>query len=214
MADLLEYQALCWEIASGKDVEENVFRLLECLNVVIKGHFLLSSGLHSDTYVQCAKLFTYPDVAAIICNALYGKLIKDFSNAKIDFVVAPALGAMLCGYELARASGAHNIFCERNAQDVFELRRGFYIPENSVVVIVEDVVTSGKSVQEVLCCLSDYKCNIIAICSVINRSNGNPFNYPLCSLINMDLKTYDANNLPEHLISMPLHRPGSNFNKT
>ena len=123
--------------------KQEISNLLEETGAIQHGHFILSSGKRSSTYCQCAKLFIYPKVAEKICNALSQKVLKYISE-NIDYVVAPAIGGILVGYELSRQLKTKSVFYER-ANGMFQLRRGFNIEPNSNVILVEDVITTGKS---------------------------------------------------------------------
>lgn len=191
--------------------EQQIKDLLVSSCAIMYGHFILSSGLRSDTYVQCAKLFSDPKISKIICEALIKKISDDIKN-EVDLVVSPALGGMLFGYEVARQLGVKNIFCERNSDGIFELRRGFAVPAGAKILIAEDVVTTGRSVFETINCIKGYDCKILAICSIINRSSADiSFPCELFSLINLDVKAYHPDSLPEHLLKITPYKPGSRF---
>lgn len=110
---------------------------------VLKGHFKLSSGLHSDTYIQCSKIAQNASLNNELCSILAERILQKIGNKKINLVISPAMGGVLVGYELSRILGVNNIFCER-VNGEFQLRRGFEIPKNSNILIVEDVITTGK----------------------------------------------------------------------
>ena len=120
-------------------------KILKETNALLEGHFILSSGLHSKQYVQCAKLLSYPKKAEQICSSLCEKIKKSFN--KINIILSPAIGGIVVGYEIGRQLGIETIFAER-ADEEMTLRRGFVIPKNSNVLIVEDVITTGKSALE------------------------------------------------------------------
>ena len=120
-------------------------KILKETNALLEGHFILSSGLHSSEYIQCAKLLSFPKKAEIVCSSLCQKIKENFK--KIDIVVSPAIGGIVVGYEIGRQLNVETIFAER-VDGKLELRRGFKIPENSNVLIVEDVITTGKSALE------------------------------------------------------------------
>lgn len=184
---------------------------------ILRGHFILSSGLHSDTYMQCAKVLMDPKRSARLCSSLATKLIAKFGENFADLVVSPAMGGVVVGYELARQLGIQAIFCERvNGQ--FELRRGFEIKKNHRVLIVEDVITTGKSSLETVCLVKNYTDNIIAEACLVDRSNekdlSSKLNIPVISLIEIAVKTFQPNNIPLELKNIPAIKPGSRFLKS
>ena len=147
--------------------KEQVLAILKEREAVLEGHFLLTSGRHSDRYVQCAKLFQYADTSEIICKELADK----FAGEKIDVVVGPALGGVIMAYEMGRQLGVRNIFAERENGNM-TLRRGFKVEKGERVLVCEDVVTTGGSVKEVIALLSDMGAEIVGVGSVVDRSNG------------------------------------------
>ena len=173
---------------------------------ILHGHFLLTSGRHSDTYMQCAKLFVSPADSTLLCGALCEKLTK--YNA--DTVVSPAVGGIIMGYEVARQLGSKNYFTER-VDGHMTLRRGFEIPENARVIVVEDVVTTGGSVKEVISLCEKAGAQVVAVASIVDRSNGAvDFGYPYEALLTMEVKSYEAHECPlckEGKI--PVVKPGS-----
>lgn len=184
---------------------------------ILRGHFILSSGLHSDTYMQCARVLMDPKRSERLCNSLAQKLITKFGENFADIVVSPAMGGVVVGYELARQIGIQAIFCERvNGQ--FELRRGFEIKKNQRVLIVEDVITTGKSSLETINLVKKYTDNIIAEACLVDRSNdkdlSSKLNIPVISLIEIAVKTFEPNNIPLELKNIPAIKPGSRFIKS
>ena len=159
---------------------------------ILKGHFKLTSGRHSDTYMQSAKLFIDTKQSEIVCKALAEKLAGD----KIDLVVSPAIGGILMGYEVARQLGVPNIFAERENGEM-TLRRGFTIEKGTKVVVVEDVVTTGGSVKEVVKLVQGLGAEVVAVASLVDRSNGNvDFGVKYVNLISMEVVSYDADECP------------------
>lgn len=148
-------------IRSDKEIE----KLLNQSEALLSGHFILSSGLHSNRYVQCAKFFQYPDYAEIAAE----KLKELFRGVKADLLIGGAFGGITIAYELARAFGVRGLFAER-VEGVFNLRRGFEINEGENVIIAEDVITTGKSINEVAELVKKYKGNIAGIASLIDRN--------------------------------------------
>lgn len=158
----------------------------------MKGHFKLTSGRHSDTYMQSAKLFIDTKQSEIVCKALAEKL----AGTQIDMVVSPAIGGILMGYEVARQLGVPNIFAERENGEM-TLRRGFAIPEGTKVVVVEDVVTTGGSVKEVVKLVQSLGAEVVAVASLVDRSNGNvDFGVKYVNLISMEVVSYEPEECP------------------
>ncbi len=179
---------------------------------ILKGHFILSSGLHSDTYMQCARVLMEPRRSKKLCAELAKRVLYVLKNKKIDLVVSPAMGGVIVGYEMACQLNVPNIFCER-VDGKLVLRRGFDIKENSNILIVEDVITTGKSSLETIECIKPYKVNILAEACLVNRSNNINLGLPIISLLDLDIKSYEANNLPESLKNIPAIKPGSRWIK-
>jgi len=192
--------------------QKQLLSLFKESGAYLTGHFILSSGLHADTYLQCAAVLMHPDKSEIICKALAEKISAQFGENVFDIVVSPAMGGVIVGYELARQLGLPTIFCER-VDGKFALRRGFAIEKNARVLIVEDVVTTGKSSLETIECVEAHGGKVIAEAAIINRNLDNPLPIPLVSLANLEIKTYEANNLPAHLKKIPAVKPGSRFIK-
>jgi orotate phosphoribosyltransferase len=191
--------------------EEEVLPLLEKEGIILNGHFKLSSGLHSEKYVQCAKIFENPFLAMQIIEILSEKILKTFKRNEFDTILSPAMGGILCGYELARQLLCKNIFVER-VENVFTLRRGFEVKKGERVLIVEDVVTTGKSTLEAAKVVQDLGAVIVGAVSVINRTEKEVFDFPLISVVKLQIKTFSAENIPEHLKDIPAIKPGSRKN--
>lgn len=159
---------------------------------ILKGHFKLTSGRHSDTYMQSAKLFIDTKQSEIVCKALAEKL----AGEKIDLVVSPAIGGILMGYEVARQLGVPNIFAERENGEM-TLRRGFAIEKGTKVVVVEDVVTTGGSVKEVVKLVQSMGAEVVAVASLVDRSNGTvDFGVKYVNLISMEVVSYEPDECP------------------
>ena len=141
--------------------------ILKETNALLEGHFVLSSGLHSSKYIQCAKLLSYPHKADLICKSLAKKIKIKFK--KIDLILAPAMGGIIIGYEVGKLLKKETIFCER-VNGKFILRRGFKIKKGSKVLIVEDVITTGKSSMECVKLVKKAKANLVGFASIIDRS--------------------------------------------
>lgn len=193
--------------------QESVLKEFEAAQAILKGHFVLSSGLHSDTYMQCARVLMDTKRADRLCAALAAKITEQFGKQAFDLVVAPAMGGVIVGYEVARQLNLPSIFCEReNGQ--FTFRRGFEVPEGARILIVEDVVTTGKSSIETMECVKALGGNVIAEASLVNRNKGiNPLPVPLISLLELEIKTYAEADLPAELKLIPATKPGSRFIK-
>ena len=182
-------------------------KILKETNALLEGHFILSSGLHSSQYIQCAQLLSKPFKAEKICLSLAEKIRKEFEN--IDLIVSPAMGGIVVGYEIGRLLRKETIFAER-VNNKFELRRGFKINKNSKVLIVEDVITTGKSSLECSNLVEKFGAEIIAYACIIERANGKSnIKKKIISQIEIDIPTYQKNNLPNNLSSIPAIKPGS-----
>lgn len=179
---------------------------------ILKGHFILSSGLHSDTYLQCARVLMDAKRAERLCSELANRIRAQLPEQP-DIVVAPAMGGVVVGYEMARQLNVPGIFCERE-NGVFTLRRGFRIEEGANVLLVEDVVTTGKSSLETVTCIEEHGGKVIAEASLVDRSNGeHHLPFPLISLLKVDVETFPADQVPEWLATIPATKPGSRFLK-
>ena len=186
--------------------------ILKKTNALLEGHFVLSSGLHSQKYIQCAKLLSFPNLANEICEALATKIKKNFKS--IDLIMAPAMGGVIIGYEIGRLLKKETIFCER-VNGKFKLRRGFYIKKGSKVLIIEDVITTGKSSLECVKLIIDSKAKLLGFASIIDRSTKKSLKIKknIISLIKVEVPTYKSNQLPESLKNIPITVPGSRFIK-
>lgn len=187
----------------------------EAAEAILRGHFILSSGLHSDTYLQCARVLMNPARADRLCAELAtrvrSRIIGSSDHRIIDIVVAPAMGGVVVGYEMGRQLGVETMFCEREGGE-FTLRRGFSIPNGARVLMVEDVVTTGKSSMEAVACVEKHGGIVVAEASLIDRSNGShSLPFPLVSLLTVDVKTYQPDALPAHLQGTQAVKPGSRF---
>ncbi len=182
-------------------------KILKETNALLEGHFILSSGLHSSKYVQCAQLLSKPWKALQICSSLAEKIKKEFK--KIDLILTPAIGGIVVGYEIGRLLNVETIFCER-VDNKFVLRRDFRINKKSNVLVVEDVITTGKSSLECSKLITDSGANILGYACIIDRSNGNSkIQKKIISQVDIEIPTYNKNNLPENLLSIKAIKPGS-----
>ena len=182
--------------------------VLKRTNALLEGHFVLSSGLHSSKYVQCAKLLSFPHLANKICISLSKKIKKNFK--KIDLILSPAMGGVIIGYEMGKLLKKETIFCERISGN-FTLRRGFLIKKNTRVLIVEDVITTGKSSLECIKFINNSKAKLIGFACIIDRSNKKTLKIKnkIVSQVKIDVATFTKNNLPDYLKKIPITVPGS-----
>jgi orotate phosphoribosyltransferase len=182
-------------------------KILKETNALIEGHFILSSGLHSSKYVQCAQLMSSPKQAVKICESLASKIEKVHHN--IDLILSPAMGGIIVGYELGKILNRKTIFSER-VNGEFQLRRDFKIKKGDKVLIVEDVITTGKSSIECSKLVILNKANIIGYACIIDRSNGkSEIKGKIISQIELNIPTYSKDNLPKELESIEAIKPGS-----
>ena len=182
-------------------------KILRETNALLEGHFILSSGLHSDQYIQCAKLLSYPKKAEIICAALTEKIKNNFN--KIDIVLSPALGGIVVGYEVGKQLNIQTIFAER-IDGKLALRRGFDIPQGSNVLIVEDVITTGKSALECSEIVKINKANLVGFACIIDRSDNNVLiKEKIVSQIKINIAVFKENELPDKLKKISAIKPGS-----
>jgi len=182
--------------------------VLKRTNALLEGHFVLSSGLHSSKYVQCAKLLSFPHLANKICISLSKKIKKNFK--KIDLILSPAMGGVIIGYEIGKLLKKETIFCERVSGN-FTLRRGFLIKKNTRVLIVEDVITTGKSSLECIKLIKKSKAKLIGFACIIDRSNKKTLKIKnkIVSQVKIDVPTFTKNNLPDYLKKTEITVPGS-----
>ncbi len=186
--------------------------ILKKTDALLEGHFVLSSGLHSPKYIQCAKLLSFPNKASLICKSLANKIKKKFKN--IDLILAPAMGGVVIGYEIGKLLKKETIFCER-VNGKFKLRRGFAIKKNSKVLIIEDVITTGKSSLECVKLINKSKAKLVGFASIIDRSTKKTLKIKqkIISHLKIDVPTYKSNQLPKELALIPITKPGSRFIK-
>lgn len=194
--------------------QTDVLKEFDAAQAILRGHFILSSGLHSDTYMQCARVLMDPKRAERLCKALANKILAALGKNAFDMVVSPAMGGVVVGYEMARQLGVDSIFCER-VDGNFTLRRGFSIPENARILLVEDVITTGKSSLETIECIKQYHGNVVAEACLVDRSGGQTqtLGIPVFSLATIEVKTFPASNIPVELQSVPAVKPGSRWLK-
>ena len=182
-------------------------KILKETKALLDGHFILSSGLHSNQYVQCAQLLSHPKKAEIICSSLCEKIKNNVKN--VDIVLSPALGGMIAGYEIARQLNVKTIFAER-VNNKLILRRGFNIPKKSNVLIVEDVITTGKSALECSEIVKENESNLIGYACIIDRSDDKLLiKDNIISQVKFKIPTFNKNELPPELKNIPSIEPGS-----
>ena len=187
--------------------------ILKKTNALLEGHFILSSGLHSSKYIQCAKLLSYPYLADKICKSLANQIKKKYK--KIDLILSPAIGGIVIGYEIGKLLKKETIFCER-VKGKFTLRRGFSINKGARVLIIEDVITTGKSSLECVKLVKKSKGKVLGFACLIDRSSKKTLkikNKKIVSQVKLDVPTYDIKNLPTNLKKVPVTKPGSRFLK-
>ena len=186
--------------------------ILKKTNALLEGHFVLSSGLHSSKYIQCAKLLSFPHKAEKICKSLARKIKKKFKN--FDLILSPAMGGIVIGYEIGRLLKKETIFCER-VKGKFKLRRGFQIKKGSKVLIIEDVITTGKSSMECVKLIKNSKAKLMGFATIIDRSSKNNLKIKknIVSHLKISVPTYKKNNIPNELKLIPISTPGSRYTK-
>ena len=182
-------------------------KILRETNALLEGHFILSSGLHSDQYIQCAKLLSHPKKAELICASLCEQIKKNFN--KIDIILSPVIGGIVVGFEIGRQLDKETIFAERVNGELY-LRRGFSIPSNSNVLIVEDVITTGKSALECSKIVKKFKSKLLGYACIIDRSNNEVLiKDEIISQIKFQIPTFKENEVPNELKSVKAQKPGS-----
>ena len=182
-------------------------KILKETEALLEGHFILSSGLHSKQYIQCAKLLSHPKKAETICSSLCEKIRKKFN--KVDIVLSPALGGVVVGYEIGRQLKIETIFAER-VDGKLILRRDFKIKQNSRVLIVEDVITTGKSALECSNIVRMSKANLVGYACIIDRSsNSVSIKDKIVSQMQFNIETFSEDEIPEDLRKIQPIKPGS-----
>jgi orotate phosphoribosyltransferase len=190
-------------------MQEAILKEFEDAQAIVRGHFILSSGLHSDTYLQCARVLMDAKRADRLCKQLADKVRA--AGLTIDIVVSPAMGGVVVGYEMGRQLGVPAIFCER-VDGTFSLRRGFDLQPGQQVLVVEDVVTTGKSSLETFACISQYGAKVVGEACLIDRSSGTAaLGVPLIALGTVKVETFAEGAIPPRLQSIPAVKPGSRW---
>ncbi len=182
-------------------------KILKETDALLEGHFILSSGLHSEKYIQCAQLLSKPKKAKFICESLAEKIRKNFK--KIDLLLSPAVGGIIIGYEIGRILNIETIFAER-VNEIFSLRRGFKINKGQKILILEDVITTGKSSLECSNLATKTGAEIVGYACLIDRSAGTTnIDKKIISQVEIQIPTYSEENLPKHLKGIKAIKPGS-----
>jgi orotate phosphoribosyltransferase len=188
--------------------EDDVLAEFRAAEALLEGHFILSSGLRSSRYLQCARVLMDPRRGARLAEALVARIPDDL-RASISAVVSPAMGGVICGHEMARALGVEAMFLER-PDGVFELRRGFRLSPGQRVLMMEDVVTTGLSSKEAIAAIGRAGGVTVAAAALVDRSSGAAdLGVPFFPLIRLDVPTYPADALPPELAAIPAIKPGS-----
>jgi len=188
-------------------------KVLKKTRALLEGHFVLSSGLHSNKYIQCAKLLSFPNHAFKICNSLSKKILKAFPL--VDLILSPAIGGIIIGYEIGRQLNIETIFSER-VGGKFKLRRGFSIKKGAKVLIMEDVITTGKSSLECVKLVKKAKGKLLGFACIIDRSDKKNLlikKNKIVSQVKISIPVYKKNKLPTFLQKIPISTPGSRFLK-
>lgn len=187
---------------------EEVLAEFRAAGALLEGHFILSSGLHSSRYLQCARVLMDPQRAGRLCRSL-AERVRDIVVSPIDLVASPAMGGVVVGYEMGRQLGVPAIFFER-VDGKLTLRRGFTIPPGARVLMVEDIVTTGLSSRECIAGIAEEGGVTVGAACLIDRSGGKAdLGVPLAALTRLDIPTYAAGSLPPELAAMPAVKPGS-----
>jgi len=191
---------------------KNSLKILKKTSALLDGHFVLSSGLHSPKYIQCAKLLSKPFLSENFIKSLATKIKKKFK--KIDIILSPAMGGIIIGYEIGKILKKETIFCER-VNKKFVLRRGFQIKKNSKVLIVEDVITTGKSSLECSKLIRKNKAKLLGYACLIDRSEKKKIKIKkkIISQIKISIPIYTEKDIPNNLSRIPISKPGSRFIK-
>ncbi len=184
---------------------EEAIEIFKSTHALLSGHFKLTSGRHSNQYMQCAQVLQYPHYAAKLCASL----AEHFAAQKVDVVVGPAMGGIVVAYEVARALGVRSIFTERE-QGVMTLRRGFALGKKEKVLVVEDVITTGGSVKEVIEVVKATGAEIVGVGVLVDRSNGQvDFGLPTEAIVRLDIKSFPPEDCPLCKEGQPVTKPGS-----
>ena len=187
-------------------MDKDFIKIFEETQALMNGHFILSSGLHSDTYFQCAKVLQYPKYLS-----MFGEILSNhFSHLDIDKVISPAIGGIVLGTEVGRQLNKKTIFSERS-EGKMKLRRGFNVNENEKILIIEDVLSTGGSINEVIDLIAQFKGNVVGVGVIVDRSLSPVFIHDnFFSITSQKAKIFDEDNIPSELQGVPAIKPGSN----
>lgn len=184
-------------------MSNEVLNLLESAQGVLHGHFCLTSGLHSNIYFQCAKLYQYPDITEKLGQLLAEKL----SDMEFDTIIAPAIGAMIIGYETAKQAKKRNLFVERKDGEM-QLRRGYTLKKGEKVVIIEDVITTARTINETIEAIKEFEADVVAVGCIVDRTSGSS-DFNIKSLLQIDPVVYNPEDCPLCKENVPIVKPGS-----
>lgn len=185
--------------------KDQILQIFKETDALLEGHFVLTSGLHSPHYFQCARVLQYPKYL----HLLAGDIAKHYEYSEVEVVVSPAVGGIVVGTEVGRVLGVRTIFAERE-NGVMKLRRGFGLKKGERVLVVEDVVTTGGSVDEVCALVRQAEAKLTGIGCIVDRSNGTAqFDGKFYSVMEMDVRTFPADAVPPELAAIPVSKPGS-----
>ena len=188
--------------------DEEILAEFRACQALLEGHFILSSGLHSANYLQCARVLMDPMRASNLAMAIAAKIPRDIKS-QIELVISPAMGGLIIGHEMGRALGTEAMFVERPT-GTFELRRGFAVKEGQKILLVEDVVTTGLSSRQAIEAITTAGGDVIAAASLVDRSAGEvDLGVPFFPLISLKFPSYEADELPPELAAIPAEKPGS-----
>jgi len=187
--------------------EKEIFDKFVEARSLLEGHFVLSSGLHSAKYIQCARVMMFPEIASQLCGQLAKLISQKFET--IDMIVSPAMGGVIVGYEVARQLKCPAVFFER-VEGNFKLRRGFEIENDQRCLMVEDIVTTGLSSRECIAAINKNGGKVVGAACLIDRSSGfADVGVDLVSLAQMQIDTYKESEIPDWLNALPITKPGS-----
>ena len=185
--------------------KDQILEIFKETNALLEGHFVLTSGLHSPHYFQCAKVLQFPKYL----HLLAGDIAKHYEYSEVELVISPAVGGIVVGTEVGRVLSSRTIFAERE-QGAMKLRRGFEIKKGERVLVVEDVVTTGGSVEEIIKLVLEAEAKLVGVGCIVDRSNGKiQFDAKFYSAIEMEVQTFSADAVPEWLAAIPIAKPGS-----
>ncbi|MGY8782718.1 MAG: orotate phosphoribosyltransferase [Fidelibacterota bacterium] len=187
--------------------DEQILSIFRSTDSLLEGHFVLSSGRHSRSYFQCAKVLQHPEYL----TAFSIMIADEFESKKPDVVISPAIGGVVLGTEVGAQLGCRTIFAERK-QGEMVIRRGFEIKPSEKVLVVEDVITTGGSVNEVIALVEESKGEMIGVGVLVDRSNGSAILHPnQYSIVKLNVESFDKSNLPADLVEIPIQKPGSRY---